>query len=251
MATAPEKPFSPIRETNTEAIRLAKTLMRTARFGALAVLQPDTGFPFASRVALATAADGAPVILVSKLSGHTKGLQADPRCSILVGEPGKGDPLAHPRMTIQCTAAFLVPGNNDREAVAERYLRRNPKARLYAGFGDFSYMRLEPEWASLNGGFGQAFRLTRDNLLDDENASSKIAAVETSAIEHMQNDHPQSLHSILETHGESKPAAWRLTGIDSSGLDFTSGEKITRIWFKMTPADASQLPGAISSLYKE
>ncbi|RVB60512.1 HugZ family protein, partial [Mesorhizobium sp. M7A.F.Ca.CA.002.03.2.1] len=51
-----------IRETDAEAIRLAKTLLRSARFGALAVIEPQTGSPLASRVGVATDIDGAPLI---------------------------------------------------------------------------------------------------------------------------------------------------------------------------------------------
>ncbi|RVB28703.1 HugZ family protein, partial [Mesorhizobium sp. M7A.F.Ca.CA.004.05.1.1] len=99
-----------IRETDAEAIRLAKTLLRSARFGALAVIEPQTGSPLASRVGVATDIDGAPLILVSMLSAHTGALLADPRCSLLLGEPGKGDPLAHPRLTLICQAARLERG---------------------------------------------------------------------------------------------------------------------------------------------
>ncbi|RUY85655.1 HugZ family protein, partial [Mesorhizobium sp. M7A.F.Ca.CA.001.10.2.1] len=63
-----------IRETDAEAIRLAKTLLRSARFGALAVIEPQTGSPLASRVGVATDIDGAPLILVSMLSAHTGAL---------------------------------------------------------------------------------------------------------------------------------------------------------------------------------
>src|SRR5690554_2728845 len=93
-----------LRETDAEAIRLARTLVRTARFGAMAVLDPASGSPYVSRVAVASDHDGAPLILVSSLSGHTSGLMADPRCSLLLGEPGKGDPLAYPRISIACIA---------------------------------------------------------------------------------------------------------------------------------------------------
>ena len=68
-----------IRPTDAEAIRLARTLMRTARFGALAVLEPQTGWPMASRVGVATDLDGSPVILVSLLAAHTKAILAAPR----------------------------------------------------------------------------------------------------------------------------------------------------------------------------
>ena len=52
-----------LRETDAEAIRLAKTLVRSARYGALAVIEAGTGAPLASRVALATDLDGSPIIL--------------------------------------------------------------------------------------------------------------------------------------------------------------------------------------------
>ena len=84
---------------------------------------------------------------------------------IKIEPPGKGDPLAHPRLTIACRAAKLVRGEADHERARRRYLNRNPKAELYAGLGDFSMFRLEPERGSLNGGFGRAYLLSRKDLL--------------------------------------------------------------------------------------
>lgn len=154
-----------IRKTDADAVALAQSLIRTARYGALAVLDPETGAPLASRVAAATDSDGAPLILVSSLSAHTGALLADPRCSLLLGEPGKGDPLAHPRISLACRATRLEHGSPQDERARRRYLARHPKAKLYAGFADFSFFRLEPEGASLNGGFGKAYLLARDQLL--------------------------------------------------------------------------------------
>ncbi len=166
----PEK-INPIRETSPEAIRLAKTLIRTATFGALAVLDPATGFPLASRVAVATDSAGAPIILISSLSTHSKALQADNRCSLLLGEPGKGDPVAHPRITVICKAQWLNHSDPETSQIQDRYLRRQPKANLYVGFGDFSFVRLQPLGANLNGGFGKAFVLNADDLLTSPSAN--------------------------------------------------------------------------------
>ena len=83
-----------LRETDAEARRLAKTLIREARYGALACLEPGSGAPLASRVALAPDISGQPIFLISQLSPHFAALEADPRASLLIGEPGKGDPLA-------------------------------------------------------------------------------------------------------------------------------------------------------------
>ena len=157
-------PVSPIRPTDDESRALAVRLIRAARFAALAALDPADGAPLVSRVATATALDGAPIILVSGLSAHTKALLADPRCGLLLGEPGKGDPLAHPRLSLSCRARRLDRDSAEGEAARRRYLNRNPKGALYADFPDFAFFRLEPVGASLNGGFGKAFRLTPSDL---------------------------------------------------------------------------------------
>lgn len=83
---------NPIRPTTPEAIQLAKTLLRTSRYGAIAVFDAATGRPLASRVAVATDLDGTPLILVSGLAAHTPGLLANPACSLLLGEVGRETP---------------------------------------------------------------------------------------------------------------------------------------------------------------
>ncbi|WP_295811203.1 HugZ family protein, partial [uncultured Nitratireductor sp.] len=173
-----EKKKDVILDTDADAIRLGKTLLRTSRFGALATLDPDDGAPFATRAATATDLDGAPIILVSGLSAHTKGLQADPRCSLLIGEPGKGDPLAHPRLSVKAVAARLEPGADTHERAKRRYLARHPKAKLYVDFPDFVIYRLEPETALLNGGFARAYKLSRSDLLTDGAALADLTEAE-------------------------------------------------------------------------
>src|SRR5262245_39888139 len=79
---------------------VAKAILRTIRAGTLATLDRNTGHPFASLVNVATDSDGSPIILVSRLSTHTANLEVDGRASILLAETGKGDPLAHPRLTV-------------------------------------------------------------------------------------------------------------------------------------------------------
>lgn len=160
-----EKRKSVVLETTDEAVTLARTLIRAARYGAIATLDPASGRPVVTRVGLGTDADGAPTILVSALAAHTPALRADPRCSLLVGEPGKGDPLAHPRLTLHCDAREIDHGSDEEIRIAGRYLAANPKAALYAGLGDFRYFRLEPLSASLNAGFGRAYALSAADVL--------------------------------------------------------------------------------------
>jgi heme iron utilization protein len=163
---AEPSPQNPIRETDNEARKLGQRLLREARFATLATLDAQTGFPSASLVSLSTDTDGTPVILVSQLSAHTQNLITDNRASLLVGTPGKGDPLAHPRMTVMVEAMPIDRNSEESRRMRARYLVDQPKAQLYIDFVDFLFMRLEVKGASLNGGFGKAYRLQRSDLCD-------------------------------------------------------------------------------------
>ncbi|HEY9009927.1 MAG TPA: hypothetical protein VIN06_02820 [Devosia sp.] len=161
----PEK--SVLREVDADAIHLARQLIGEAKHGALAVLNPETRAPGISRVGVATDLDGTPVVLISRLAPHTAALLQDGRCALLLGEPGKGDPLAHPRISIDCQAIEIDRTSPDHHRIRGRYLTQQPKARLYVDLGDFRFFRLEPLGASLNGGFGKAYALTPEHLLDE------------------------------------------------------------------------------------
>lgn len=140
--------------------------MAKARYAALAVLKPDDQTPMVSRIALTTTSDGAPLTLISDLSGHTAALRADPSCSLLVGEPeDRGDPLTHPRLTIQATALFIQKREPGHDALRSHYLERQPKAKLYIDFADFCFVRFDIREAFLNGGFGRAYNLNAGDLV--------------------------------------------------------------------------------------
>lgn len=230
-----------IRETDAEAIRLAKTLIRSARFGALAVVEPGTGAPLASRVGVATDIDGAPLILVSMLSAHTGALIADPRCSLLLGEPGKGDPLAYPRLSLACRALRLERGSEGHARAERRYLNRNPKARLYAGLGDFSFFRLEPERASLNGGFGKAYLLERADVITSGAVVEELAAAEQPALDHMNADHRDAIGIYARHFGRAEGDGWIATGFDADGMDLAASDAVCRVFFPRPLGAAGEL----------
>lgn len=152
--------INPIRETDAEAITLARKLVSSAKYGALAFADPETGAPSVSRVAVACDERGMPILLISDLSRHTRALTLDPRCALMLGEPGKGDPLAHPRVTLACIARRLARQGAEFDSLSARFLAHQPKTAMYIGFADFSFFRLEIQSAALNGGFGKAYNLT-------------------------------------------------------------------------------------------
>ena len=165
------------------------------------------------------------------LSAHTGAILADPRCSLLVGEPGKGDPLAHPRVTLVCRAQRLERGSDEHARAERRYLNRNPKARLYVGLGDFSIFRLEPERASLNGGFGKAYLLDLADLVTAGPVVEELAAGEQSALDHMNSDHLDAIAVYAHHYANADGDGWIATGFDVDGMDLASGDAICRVFF--------------------
>ena len=157
-----QEPSRFLQVTDSNALELACRLLGSARHASLGVLQPGSGMPALSRVALGHDALGLPLILISGLSAHCVALQQDPRCGLLVGEPGAGDPLAHPRLSLECLAERT--DDSERSLLRVIFVAWQPKARLYVDFADFSFWRLRPQAASLNGGFGKAWRLEGQDL---------------------------------------------------------------------------------------
>src|SRR3984885_9033401 len=94
-----------------DAVAAAKALLRTTRAAALATIDRNTGHPFASLVNVATDVDASPLILIFPLATHTGDLENDVRAALLFTSGGKGQPLAHPRLTE--LGAFAPVGRED------------------------------------------------------------------------------------------------------------------------------------------
>lgn len=236
-----------LRRPADETVRAqTKRMVRMARFGALATLTPGEGWPQASRVALATLIDGAPVFLASDLSGHTQALAADARCALLVGEPGRGDPLAHPRLTLFGQAERLERDSAADAAARRRFLARHPKSALYADFADFAFFRIAATRAEFNGGFGKAHTLTAADLAPRV-PWAELEPVEAGAVAHMNSDHPESVRHYARICGATE-GDWVLTGIDPEGADLSCGDQVRRLEFMTPVRDASALRAALVAL---
>lgn len=238
-----------ILETTADAVRLAKTLIRTARSGAIATIEPGTGWPVATRVGVSTDFDGAPVVLISRLAAHTRALLEDPRCSLLVGTPGRGDPLAHARVSLSCSAREVARDSAEHRRIEARYLRHQPKAELYSGLGDFRYFRLEPQSGSLNGGFGRAYALNREELLSPLDA--ELAAAEMDALDHMNADHGVAVGLYARHFARAPAGRWQMVGIDAEGFDLADGDDVRRVWFERPLTSVGQLRETLARMATE
>jgi heme iron utilization protein len=226
MANAPADP----NEAHAEAVVDAKRLMRLARTGALATLEPG-GAPLTTLIGVASDFDGAPLFLFSTLSRHTRNLANDPRASLLMtGRPERGDPLNHPRVTLG--------GRVERCAAPRakaRYLQRNPKAGLYAGFADFAVFTLRIEDVHFNGGFGRAAPLAPGDVLASHEGEAALGRAEERLLAEA-NALGEAKLARLAGHRAPRPI-WRAIGLDAEGLDLAAGGRAARAQFKRPAHD--------------
>lgn len=156
MQTKPD----PVAAADDAARVLAKRLLHAAKHGALAVIDPETGTPGISRIALGRCPDGWPLSLISELASHTAALRANPAAALMVGDvEEKGDPLTHPRLMIRVKAEFVA-----KDGLRDHWLQSHPKAKLYVDFADFHFVRLMVISGVLNAGFARAYRLAPADL---------------------------------------------------------------------------------------
>ncbi|THD49022.1 MAG: pyridoxamine 5'-phosphate oxidase [Bradyrhizobium sp.] len=216
-------------EGRRAAIADVKRLLRAARVAALATLG-RRGAPLTTWVGCASDFDGSPLFLLSQLAEHTRNLAADRRGSLLlVDAPGRGDPLNHPRVTLGGT---IQP--HFEPLARPRYLRRNPKAKLYAAFADFAIYRLSVETVHFNGGFGRAAPLEPADILSPPGDATALAAAEEKLLAEI-----NAPKGAITAWRASRRPAWRAVGLDVEGLDLAAGKATARVDFAASAFDPS------------
>jgi heme oxygenase (biliverdin-IX-beta and delta-forming) len=231
------KPDSPF-----DARKAAKKLLREGRSGALATLMTGSGDPYCSLVNVATAPDGAPLLLLSKLAVHTKNILADARVSLMLDERKAGDPLEGARV-------MLMGGATVTEDPVARaaYLRRQPEAEMFAGFADFAIYRVAVSHAHLVAGFGRIVDLAAHDLLTDIDGAEALLKAEEDAIAHMNADHADACRLYATKLLGGSAGEWRCVGVDPEGIELQQGRTGLRLGF----AERVTAPGPLRAVLKD
>ena len=220
----------------------AKRLLREGRSGALATLMPGSGDPYCSLVNVATAASGAPLLLISKLALHTKNILADPRVSLMLDERKEGDPLEGARVMLMGKAAVTTD-----PAARRRYLVRHPEAEMFVGFADFSFYAIELTGAHLVAGFGRIVDLKPADVLTDLSDAGELVEAEPDILAHMNEDHADTCRLYATKLLGAPDGAWRCTGADPEGLELQLGCKALRLSFPQRV----RAPGVLRVMLKQ
>ena len=220
----------------------AKKLIREARSGALATLMAGAGDPYCSLVNVATAADGTPLLLISRLAIHTRNILADPRASLMLDERKEGDPLQGARVML-----MGVVTKTESADARRRYLACQPEAEMFADFADFAFYELKLKGAHLVAGFGRIVDLTPADVLTDLSGAEAMLEAEAGAIEHMNADHADTCRLYATKLLGAPNADWRCVGCDPDGLDLQFERTGLRLPF---PQRVTQ-PGVLRAVLKE
>jgi len=229
--------MSPMKpKADFDARLAAKKLMREARSGALATVMPGTGDPYCSLVNVASAFDGAPLLLISKLAIHTKNVIADGRVSLMLDERKAGDPLEGARVMLLGRAVVTEDAHDRR-----RYLARQPEAEMFAGFADFAFYRIEIAAAHLVAGFGRIVDLAARDVLVDPAGADDLLAAEERASAHMNEDHADACRLYATRLYGAPDGDWRCVGFDPEGLELQDGRTALRLPFPQRVNGAGSL----------
>ncbi len=220
----------------------ARALIRAAKEATLATVSAS-GQPFASLVTPATAPDLTVLLFLSQLSGHTRHLMADGRCSLLfMGAAAGPNPQKRPRVTITGVAERL---EGDAAALKARWLARHPYAGLYADLPDFALWRVVPQEALHVGGFATARRVPGSALRPDPGAVAALAAAEAGILDHVNTEHADAVAVIVRRLLGRAGRGWRMAGVDVDGCDFARGNQVVRLAFPESVQDADGVRRAL------
>jgi putative heme iron utilization protein len=232
-----------------DAGRLARSLLRRSRQGALATLMAGSGDPYCSLVNVASHPDGSPILLISRLAVHTRNLLGDARVSLMLDERAEGDPLEGARIMLAGRAEQAA--GSDLEIVRRRYLNAHPSAEAFVDFADFSFFRIRSSGTHLVAGFGRIVDLKPEQFLTDVSDAAALLEAEQGAIDHMNADHRDATNLYATRLLGADAADWRCTGCDPDGIDLQAGGNTLRLDFPARVTGPGELRKMLVRLAEE
>jgi putative heme iron utilization protein len=235
--------------TDFDPSRLARSLLRRSRQGALATLMAGSGDPYCSLVNVAAHADGSPILLISRLAVHTKNILDDSRVSLMLDERAAGDPLEGARIMLAGKATEA--SGDDVAVLRRRYLSAHPSAGAFVDFKDFSLFRIKPAGLHLVAGFGRIIDLEPRQFMTDISDAAALLEAEQGAIEHMNADHRDAMNLYATKLLGAEAADWRCTGCDPDGMDMQAGASTLRLDFPERVTSGTELRKVLVRLAAE
>jgi len=210
----------------TDLIDIACRLWAGSFYGLLSTHStPHPGYPFGSIAPYCLDDDGRPLLLLSHLAQHSRNLQRDPRCGLLLSDATQGDPQQAARLSVMADCIAL---GSDESVAVDRYFRYFPHARPYFEQLNFRFFRLDPVALHLNAGFAAARWIGTDRVVEKRG----FAPGQESLLIQSIADRAADLANFFVDHPTDPAAPVEIAGIDRRGVDLRRGQSLRRIAFK-------------------
>lgn len=128
-----------------------RSLMKNERVACLSTNYKDT--PFGSTVPFALDSKGIPIVVLSSLAIHSKNLDKNDKCSLMVMKEDKEDPFNSKRVTF-LGKMVKISDEKQIEQLKKIFVERHKSAKEFIDFGDFSFFKMEIDKIYYVGGFG-------------------------------------------------------------------------------------------------
>ena len=208
--------------------KLAINLMRNCREGVLSTVSKKyEGYPFGSFVTFISGADRSLIFYASDIAQHTINLKNNPKACITLFNLSEGDKQDSARLSLLGDVKKI---DKDVEEISRQFMEFFPESSQYSNMHDFSFYKLNISQVRWIGGFGKIAWLSSTNW---NPIRPKWLKKEHSMIEHMNEDHSNSIVSALNAKLGIKDKHARMLRLTMDGYYVSSKNKIYFLDFNL------------------
>ena len=208
--------------------KLAINLMRNCREGVLSTVSKKyEGYPFGSFVTFISGADRSIIFYASDIAQHTINLKNNPKACITLFNLSEGDKQDSARLSLLGDVKKI---DKDVEEISRQFMEFFPESSQYSNMHDFNFYKLNISQVRWIGGFGKIAWLSSTNW---NPIRPKWLKKEHSMIEHMNEDHSNSIVSTLNAKLGIKDKHARMLRLTMDGYYVSSKNKIYFLDFNL------------------
>ena len=208
--------------------KLAINLMRNCREGVLSTVSKKyEGYPFGSFVTFISGADRSLIFYASDIAQHTINLKNNSKACITLFNLSEGDKQDSARLSLIGDVKKI---DKDVKEISRQFIEFFPESSQYSNMHDFNFYKLNISQVRWIGGFGKIAWLSSTNW---NPIRPKWLKKEHSMIEHMNEDHSNSIVSALNAKLGIKDKHARMLRLTMDGYYVSSKNKIYFLDFNL------------------
>ena len=211
------------------------------------ISKQHNGYPFGSFVTYVSGWDRTIFLYLSDLADHTKNLKKDHRsCITIYKKNNSGDVQNSARLTL--IGDLKKVQDSIYEACKERFHNFFPESKAYEQMHDFNFYQISITQARWIGGFGKISWLDSKNW---KNVSVDWFGSEENMIDHMNEDHSNTIRSALHAVHDIKDKEAVMIGLSIDGYYIRSKGNVFFINFDYPVCTSKEYRNVLIELSKK